>query len=156
MKLNFTPDLNYKPTKQFDLIPTADYQVEILNVERKPTSVGEALVLTLVITQGPYAKRRVWVTLNVVHPEAQVVARAAGELHTQCKICGVTGQLDTDDLCGKPMLARIYATQPKGSFPSKNSARHFRYANGLYPVAAQAQAAQDGGEGWVGSMNDHN
>ena len=154
MKLNFTADPNYLSTPQFDLLPTGDYEVKIIEIENKQTKVGGALVLTLAVCAGPFAKRCVWVTLNLVHPDAEVVLRAHGELQMLCKIFGVNGQLDTDDLCGKPMLARIYTTKPKGNFPPKNSARNFRYANGLCPVAAQPSGEPNDGVGWVGAITD--
>ncbi len=133
MKLNFIPDPNFKPKRQFDLIPTDDYVVMIIGTEQKKTKGGHALNLTFQVLDGPYKNRRFWVMLNIDHYDDAVQQRAYNELHSLCKALNITDELTTEALCNKALTARVYESKAKDGFEAKNSARNFRPSNWLYP-----------------------
>lgn len=139
-KFNFTADPNHKPAKpSFGLITTGDYVVQVVvRPEVKATRSGKALNLEFqVIDNSSFRNRRVWVMLNLDHPDEDVVARAYGELQSLCKAVGFAGELtDLSVFVGKPLTARIYETKAKPPYAAKNSANRFRPANWLYPPTA--------------------
>lgn len=134
-KLAITADPNYvAPKVTFSLIPTGVYLVEAISVDTRMTKAGEGLNVTLrVLDEGPYRNRRVWVQMNLEHPDPKVQAWAGAELQALCKAVGVVGQIDTAALCGKPFIALVYATKPKNGYEPKNSACKFRPRDWLYP-----------------------
>jgi hypothetical protein len=133
-KLNITADPNFvAPKAAYDLIPRGDYLVEVVSVTARATKAGDGLSVELRVVDGPYRNRRVWVQMNLEHPDATVRSRAYAELQALCKAVGVVGEIDTESLCGIPLTALIYATEPKAGYGSKNSARQFRSADWLYP-----------------------
>lgn len=145
-KLNFTANPNFTPAKTaYSLITPGDYVVQVVESEVKATRSGKALSLTFqVVDDSSFRNRRVWVLLNLDHPDEAVVARAYGELQSLCKAVGFAGELeDTSALHDKPLTARIYETKPKDGYEAKNSANRYRPANWLYPPApAPAPAEQ--------------
>lgn len=143
-KLNFTANPNYAPAKTaYTLIPPGDYVVQVIESEVKRTRSGEALSLTFqVLDDGPFRHRRVWVMLNLDHPDEAVVARAFGKLQSLCKAAGFVGELhDTSALHDKPLTARIYEAKAKDGYAPKNSAHNFRSANWLYPPTSSPAPA---------------
>lgn len=136
MKLNFIPDPNIKRSTADELILTGDYEVKITEIEYRKTSDSEALVLTLQICTGLYKNHCLWKMLYLVHPDSGFVTRTFAELSMLCRIHGITGELNTDDLLDKPMVCRIFNTKVKNGFPTRNSATNFRDLNGLFPPEA--------------------
>ncbi len=134
-KLGITADPNFvAPKITFGRIPTADYLVEVIGIDTRMTKAGQGLNVTLrVLDEGTYRNRRVWVQLNLEHPDAKVQAWAMAELQALCKAVGVVGEIDTAALCGKPFIASIYSTKPKNGYDAKNSACKFRSRGWLYP-----------------------
>lgn len=134
-KLGITADPNFvAPKVTFGLIPTGDYLVEAIGIDTRMTKAGEGLNVTLrVLDEGTYRNRRLWVQLNLEHPDAKVQMWAMAELQSLCKAVGVVGEIDTTALCGKPFIATIYSTKPKNGYEPKNSACKFRSREWLYP-----------------------
>ena len=134
-KLTIIADPNYvAPKVTFSLMPTGDRLVEAISVDTRMTKAGEGLNVALrLLEEDQYRNRRVWVHLNLEHPDAKVQAWAMAELQALCKAVGVVGKIDPTALCGKPFIALIYTTKPKNGFEPKNCACKFRPRDWLYP-----------------------
>jgi hypothetical protein len=154
-KLAITADPNFvAPKITFGLIPTGDRLVEVIGIDTRMTKAGEGLNVTLrVLDEDEYRNRRVWVQLNLEHPDPKVQAWAVAELQALCKAVGVVGQIDTTALCGKPFIATIYSSRPKNGYEPRNSACKFRSRDWLYPkdYLASAKAPRDTSPPWADS-----
>jgi hypothetical protein len=89
-----------EPSKGFDLIPAGEYTAEIIASEEKRTQSGNGsyVALTWQICDGEFAKRRIWVNLNLDNPNSEAVAIARGELSAICRAVGVLKPQESSEL----------------------------------------------------------
>jgi hypothetical protein len=98
-----------EPAKPFEPLPAGKYRAQIIESEMVATRSGDGqmLKLTLEITEGPFARRKLWDQLNLVNPSSQAMEIAQ---RTLSAICHATGQLqvaDSEQLHFKPMLVSV-------------------------------------------------
>lgn len=105
-----------EPAKPFEPLPAGKYRAQIIESEMVATRSGDGqmLKLTLEITEGPFARRKLWDQLNLVNPSSQAMEIAQ---RTLSAICHATGQLqvaDSEQLHFKPMRVTV-KYEPEGN-----------------------------------------
>jgi hypothetical protein len=106
--LNFNAN-TVEPAQGFDPIPAGKYVAAITASEMKPTKngIGQYLQLEYTVLDGPSKGRKVWSRHNLVHPNAQTVQIARGELSAICRAVGVLTPNDSSEMHTLPMTITV-------------------------------------------------
>jgi hypothetical protein len=121
MKLDF--DISaVEPSAPMDSapLPAGIYTVEITNSEVRALKSGNGEGLSVeytVIDPQPYAKRKVWSNLNIVHssPKAETIGRQ--QLAALCQAAGIDRLQDTDELFGRILRIQTVVDEREGYKP---------------------------------------
>jgi hypothetical protein len=137
----FAPQDVPEDDRNFEPLPVGQYKVQIIEskIEDTKSGSGQMLTLTLEVTEGEYANRRVWDRLNIRNdnPDAQRIAQRA--LANLCLAIGVAQLRDTEELHFKPMMVKIGIRQDKtGQYGPQNTVR-YTAGKGALGAAAQPQ-----------------
>lgn len=129
--------------RSFDLIPNGDYEAQIIGSEVKPTKDGNGkrLNLTIEITSGPFANRKVWDGINFINPSATAQTIGQQRLKAYCEAVGHAGHLsDTDDLHFKPIRVKIGVGRTSDQYPDpRNEIKAVKpYSAGAPPAGKPA------------------
>ena len=131
--------------RSFDPIPAGDYQMQVIESDKKPNKngTGEIITLTLEVIDGPHANRRIWDRLNYRHenPEAQRIAHQS--LAELCRAIGLglTSVTNTEQLHFKPFVGRVTVKPAKGEYGPSNAVR-YKPRGGTVPVGKAAPVQQ--------------
>ena len=88
----------------FEPIPAGQYMAMIGASQEKTSQKGfRYLSLEFEILEGPFKGRKLWVNLNLGHPNPETVKFARSELASICKAVGVLQPQDTVQLHNLPM-----------------------------------------------------
>lgn len=139
-----------EPAVTFEPVPTDWYKVVIDDSEMKPTKDGKGAYLeaALTIVEGPFAKRKAFLRLNInnANPVAQEIAFK--QLSAICHAAGViqininwSGKPAVPQLHGIALMARITKKAAEGSYDAVNEVKGFKAIAGVgLPVGAGAPA----------------
>jgi hypothetical protein len=99
----------FEPNNDFDPLPAGDYNVVIVNSERKKTKsgTGEMLKLELQVLDGKFQNRKLWDQLNIRNPSDVAQKIALGTLSSICRAVNVLTPRDSSELHGKPLTVRV-------------------------------------------------
>lgn len=143
----FDPSQVPEDERSFEPMPAGDYVCQVIESEVVQTkSGGDMLKLTLEVTEGQFANRRVWDNLNIRNnnPQAQQIAHRA--LADLCSACGVGPITDSEDLHFRPFVATLKiepAREVNGqTYDARNGVKRYKPKNGTTVVAAQGSAAR--------------
>lgn len=91
------------------LIPTGWYSARIVRSDLRDLKSGDGqrLVITYAVDSGPYAKRRIDVGFNVLHPNPKAVEISQKELAKVLRACGLSQINDTLELHDHPHQIHI-------------------------------------------------
>ena len=118
----------------FDPIPAGQYLAMIVASEEKTSSKGhEYLSLELDVIDGQYKGRKLWVNLNLHHPDPEAVKFARAELAEICKAVGVLRPTDSVQLHNLPMQISVKVGRRKDTDELQNRVK------GYVPKAMAAQ-----------------
>jgi len=97
------------PARNSAPIAAGDYRVRISNTELKENKkrTGHYLEFTFVVSEGPYAGRRLWARLNIVNPSTTAVQIALAELSAICHAVGVMVPHDSTLLHGRYLVVSV-------------------------------------------------
>lgn len=124
-----------EPVPSFDPIPAGQYLAMIVASEEKTSSKGNKfLCLEFEIVDGQYKGRKVWVNLNLEHPNPEIVKFARAELASICKAVGVLKPQDSVQLHNLPMLINVKCVNRKDTGELQNRIKSY------VPKAAPAQS----------------
>ena len=105
--LNFDAN-SVEPSQPRELLPPGKYLAQIIESEMKDTQAGgKMLALTLEITDGPHARRRLWDNLNLVNNNPKAVEIAQRTLSAICHAIGKMQVNDSEELHFRPMLLSV-------------------------------------------------
>src|ERR1700750_3427554 len=113
--------------RKFDLVPVADYDMQVIASERKPTKAGngdEFLELTIEIITGPLERRRMWDRLNIRNSNADAQRIGQRALADLCLALGIERLRDTEELHFKPFVGRVGQRKNKQSGELENTIRY--------------------------------
>jgi len=129
---------NVEPVPSFDPIPAGQYLAMIVASEEKTSSKGnQFLSLELEVLDGQYKGRKLWVNLNLSHPNPETVKFARVELASICKAIGVLKPTDSVQLHNLPMLITVKCVNRKDTGELQNRIKSY-----APKAAAQGQPQQ--------------
>lgn len=134
-----------EPRAAFDALPAGDYDVVIVNSEKKATKAGDGayIELTLQVCNGQFQNRKLFDRLNLWNANEKTVAIARGTLSAICRALGVMSPNDTAELHNRPGLRCKVAVGKDDKGNPKNEVKGYtdRHAKASQPMA-QPQPAQ--------------
>jgi len=117
---------NVEPVPSFDPIPAGQYLAMIVASEEKTSQKGFRYVsLEFEIVDGQYQGRKLWVNLNLYHPDAEAVKFARAELAAICKAIGVLKPQDSVQLHNLPMLITVKCANRKDTGELQNRIKNY-------------------------------
>ena len=117
---------NVEPVPSFDPIPAGQYLAMIVASEEKTSSKGnQFLSLELEVLDGQYKGRKLWVNLNLSHPNPETVKFARAELASICKAVGVLKPADSVQLHNLPMLITVRLANRKDTGELQNRIKSY-------------------------------
>lgn len=116
----------------FDPIPAADYIVQVVKSDYCTTNdkQGKYIKLEFEVLDGPCKGRKVWNNLNVVNKSQAAMEIAKKGLATLCRVVGLQGVQDTQELHGIPFILKVGIKPAEGDYPKGNK------VNGYAPLKA--------------------
>ena len=124
-QLNFDAN-NVEPVPSFDPIPAGQYMAMIVASEEKTSSKGNKfLSLEFEVIEGQYKGRKVWVNLNLEHPNPDTVKFARAELAAICKAVGVLKPQDSVQLHNLPLLINVKCANRKDTGDLQNKIKSY-------------------------------
>ena len=110
--VEFNFDANQVPADDFpsfEPIEPGTYDMQVIDSELKPTKAGtgQILKLTLEITEGPYAGRKLFENLNVQNPNPEAERISNRALADLLLALGLNAIRDSQELHFKPFKGKV-------------------------------------------------
>ena len=111
-----------EPSAGFEPIPIDEYTAIISEAEEKRNSNdnGSLLSLCFDIVEGEYEGRKIFVNLNLQHPNAKAVEISRAELSAICRAVGVMTPQNPSELEDKPILIKVAVSKRKDTGEMQN------------------------------------
>lgn len=125
-------------------LPAGLYTVEITNADVKPLKSGNGTGLEIectVIDPAPFAKRKIWQTLNIQHSNPQAEQIGQAQLSALCRAVGIAQLDDSDQLFQRITRIRTKVRPEQGQYPAKAEITGFEPAGAALPATPQQPAA---------------
>ena len=131
------------PDAGFTPLPAGIYTTMITDSEVKLTrSGGEMAVFTLQVVDGQFAGRKVFARINVRNQSAEAERIGQSQLSALCHAAGVLQLVDTAQLHGKVVRARVKIRKDAtGQYGDSNEVNGFEAVGGAQPPSAPAYTA---------------
>ena len=130
------------PGEDFEPVPGGNYKCVVSEAEDKDTSAGDGkyLKLTLVIVEGQYENRKLWVNLNI-HNKSEVAQKIGRQqLQSLVYAVGLPGISDSDELLNNvPFFAKVIV-KTDTQYGKKNEVKGFLTLDGKAPTAPDGTA----------------
>lgn len=100
-------------------LPAGLYSVEITSSEVKDLKSGNGVGLSLeftVIDPAPFARRKVWQSLNIKHTNPQAEQIGQSQLSALCRAVGIGVLNDSDQLFGQVLRIRTKVRPAEGNY----------------------------------------
>lgn len=151
--LGMTLDPNAVPEdeRSFEPIPFGDYMVQAIETDVVPTKTGTGrrIAITLQVIDGPYAGRQIFEGINIVNASAEAQRIGQRQLADLCLSVDLPKISNSDELIGRPFLARIGVQPARGEYGPRNVVKRWHIAptkleqaRAAAPAAQAAQAAR--------------
>ena len=131
-----------EPQQAFDVLPPADYKVQIVQSDMVTTKNGDGqyLWLEMDIIDGEYQGRKLWDRLNLMNPNQQAQDIAQKHLSAICHAVGQLSVQDSEELHFKPLIAKVKVEKRKDNDENANRIGAYK------PVSEQQTAAPAQGQ----------
>jgi hypothetical protein len=147
--LSWMDDAGYDPNMSterpnLDPIPAGDYEVQVIEAKLNAKDDGNVLLkLVFEVLNGEHTSRRVYENLNVRHnnPQAQEIAQRSYTELWRDAIKLTHRPASTDDMCFKPIMARVGIEKRKDTGELQNRMKRYMPLGGAAP-AGKAPVAQ--------------
>ena len=133
----------------FEPLPAGNYAVGIVGTEVRQTKAGtgQFLKLTLEVTEGRHAGRKLFENLNIDNPNQQAQEIAQKTLKTLKELCGIDRLSDSSQFLGKVVPVQVTVSPRKDTGELENRLRFNPPKQGgenpvARPMAPAATAAQ--------------
>ena len=112
-------------------MPVGDYTFMVVesDIARNKKDTGSYLKLVLHCLEEDWAGRKVFVYMNIDHPNEKVVQIAERELAELCNAVGVLEFEDTQELHDIPFIARLKIDAGNENFGPSNKVKKFMAAD---------------------------
>ncbi len=143
-----------EPHAPFEVIPAGKYNAVIVESEMKATRAGTGRYLKLVfeITDGEYAGRKLFASINLENPNQDAVRIGRAELSAVCHAVNVLDLQDTVQLHNLPMVISVRVKKNQDGEPT-NEVRGYEAAaivrTPTAPPAAQPRPAASATPPWA-------
>lgn len=129
--------------RNFDNIPSGNYEAQIVESEVVPTKAGtgKMLKLTWEIITGQFANRKVFQQINIENQSAQAQAIGQRQLADICEAAGTGVIRDSEELHFKPVLVRVGVDKPNEGYEPKNEIKRVKSLSAQGAPAAGAGRA---------------
>ena len=151
--LNFNAN-EVEPNAPFEVIPAGKYNAVIVESEMKATRAGTGRYLKLVfeITDGEYAGRKLFASINLENPNPDAVRIGRAELSAVCHAVNVLDLQDTVQLHNLPMVISVRVKKNQDGEPT-NEVRGYEAAaivrTPAAPPVAQPKPAASATPPWA-------
>ena len=151
--LNFNAN-EVEPNAPFEVIPAGKYNAVIVESEMKATRAGTGRYLKLVfeITDGEYAGRKLFASINLENPNQDAVRIGRAELSAVCHAVNVLDLQDTVQLHNLPMVISVRVKKNQDGEPT-NEVRGYEapavVRTPAAPPAAQPRPAASATPPWA-------
>lgn len=126
----------------FEPIPAGKYLAVIRDSQEKTSKKGHTyLSLEFEVLDGQYRGRKLWVNLNLSHPEVEVVKYARAELAEICKAVGVLKPSDSVQLHNLPLVITVKVTSRKDTGELQNRIKGYARKEAANGQPQQAQTS---------------
>jgi len=134
------------PLPNFDPIPAGQYAAMIVASEEKTSQNGHRFVtLEFEILEGTYKGRKLWVNLNLYHPNPETVKFVRAELASICLAVGVPAPQDSTQLHNVPVTISVRCVNRKDNGELMNRVKGYASRSAATaPAASPAQATPYG------------
>jgi hypothetical protein len=105
-----------EPNEPASAVPKGEYQVIILESEKKPTKNGDGSLLNMVlqIVEGPFRNRKLYDRLNLWNKNEQAAKIAQGTLSAICRAVNVLKPKNSEDLHNRTLTAVVDVGEYQG------------------------------------------
>lgn len=125
MQLNFDAS-QVEPSAPMEPIPAGWYTMQVDGSEIKPLKddkPGKRLVLDLKVVEGEYSGRHVFWGLNIENQSVAAQEIAQQQLSALCHAIQVIRLTDTNELHGKPFLAKVSLKKATDDYEANNDVK---------------------------------
>ena len=125
--LNFNAN-EVEPQQELKPLPEGEYKVAVTASESKRNKKdnGTLLQLTFDVLDGEHRGRKLWVYLNLDHPNATAVEIAKSELSAICHAVGVLTPKDSVELHNRPLIASVKLEKRKDNGELSNRVKGYK------------------------------
>lgn len=155
-----------EPSKAMEPLPNGWYNVQIEASEMKPASTAgnEYLELTMKVLDGDFEGRKVFDRLNIINASEVAQQIAYEQLSAICHATGVINVEDSEELHGKPFMAKVKFKPATEQYEAGNDVKGYQACDGSdsqgatgKPAIGNKQATSgmpEGGPTWAATGNE--
>lgn len=138
--LNFDASTVAQPSH--DVLPAGNYEAVIIEsaVNANKAGTGHYLALTFEVINGEHTGRRLWVRLNIDHPNAAAVQMAQQDLASICRACGLDKVSDSEQLHDIPMIVTVKETNDRTTGEPRADIKGYKAIPRQAPAPASSPA----------------
>jgi hypothetical protein len=140
-----------EPNEPASAVPKGEYQVIIVESEKKPTSKGDGSLLNMVlqIVEGQFKGRKLYDRLNLWNKNEQATKIAQGTLSAICRAVNVLTPHTSEQLHNRTLTAVVDVSEYQGKL--RNEVKGYKPKQ--TGVAVTATASPDGFSGQTSKPN---
>jgi hypothetical protein len=140
-----------EPNEPASAVPKGEYQVIIVESEKKSTSKGDGSLLNMVlqIVEGQFKGRKLYDRLNLWNKNEQAVTIAQGTLSAICRAVNVLTPHTSEQLHNRTLTAVVDVSEYQGKL--RNEVKGYKPKQTA--VAVTATASPDGFSGQTSKPN---
>lgn len=129
-----------EPNEPASAVPKGEYQVIIVESEKKPTSKGDGSLLNMVlqIVEGPFKNRKLYDRLNLWNKSEQATKIAQGTLSAICRAVNVLTPRNSDDLHNRTLTAVVDVKEYQGNLRNEVKGYKPKQTGVVAPVTVTA------------------
>jgi hypothetical protein len=138
-------NIDPQQARSTEVLPVGVYTAEITNSEVRELKSGNGTGLSLeftIIDPAPFAGRKVFQNLNLVHTNEQAQQIGQAQLSSLCRSTGIEVLQDSDELFQKILKIRTKITPAKGDYPARADVADYMQAGTAVPVQAAAPVSR--------------
>jgi hypothetical protein len=114
-------------------------------VKETKAGTGRYAELVIEITDGDFARRKIWDRLNIDNPDGETEKRARGQLRSVSDACGIARLKSTEQLHDIPFKLSLDIDRRD---PTRNKVRGYSSAKAAFEINKPAVAVTSGKKPW--------
>jgi hypothetical protein len=104
------------------VLPAGPYEVQVVNVEERATKDGHGMYLwlELEVLRPTHVGRKLFDRIHLVNRSEKAVEIAQRQLASLCQAAGIEELVDSSELVGHVVVARVRVRPPRGEYGEDN------------------------------------